>query len=380
VPTTILAEAFLQRFGREPEIIVRAPGRINLIGEHTDYNDGFVFPAAIDRAVWVAAAICGNNSELTSLELGEGEPFDAGAVSPPPSTSWTKYPAGMAWAIRSKLNQSVPNIQAAVWSNLPVGTGVSSSAAIEVAFATAYLTLCRQTVELTEIARLAQIAENAFVGMNCGLMDQLASSCGLAGHALLIDIRDLVITPVPMPKELAIVLCDTGKRRELTSSAYNERRTQCEEAARELMVSSLREANMAMLSRLQDPVLLRRARHVVSENARTLSFAESLLAGDFDGLGTLMAASHASLRDDFEVSCPELDAMVEAALESPGVIGCRMTGGGFGGACVALVNRAKSEAFVDRAATNYAGSSTFQASFSVCSAADGAAVVRKASQ
>lgn len=338
---------FRRRFGQEPDAVAVAPGRINLIGEHTDYNDGFVFPVAIDRQVFVAAKPSDAPTRLLSEQVGEGSPFDAAKVEPGEVSSWAKYPAGMAWAMRSR-GFAVPNVSAAVISSLPMGSGVSSSAALEMAFGAVYRRLGEIDVSNPDLAQLGKVCENKFVGVNSGIMDQMASAMGREGQAMFLDTRSLEIQYAPVPPDLVIVLCDTKKERALTDSAYNERRSQCEDACRTLRVPALRDATLKDLerdrSRMPD-VVYRRARHVITENDRAVEFKSALANGDRDRLGALMRASHESLRDDYEVSCPQLDWMAEAAWDSPGCVGARMTGAGFGGACVALVEESDLETF-----------------------------------
>ena len=338
IPPDALAE-FRRRFGRDPEIAVRAPGRVNLIGEHTDYNGGFVFPCAIDREVVVLAASSDSGSTFVSRELGRSE-FRITEADVNRPAGWARYGAGMAVMLEDR---GIPrrDIVACVQSDIPMGSGVSSSAALEMAFGLVYKGLAGVEIPAAEMARIAQRAENRFVGVNCGIMDQMASACGREGQAMFLDTRDLSIVYAPIPAHVEIVLLDTKKPRALTDSAYNERRSQCETACAVLGVRELRDSDLPTLVANQtemDPTVFRRARHVVSENERARDFYRSLQLGDLDRAGKLMRASHASLRDDYEVSCHELDAMAEAA-QNAGAIGARMTGAGFGGCCVALVDR-----------------------------------------
>lgn len=334
--------------GDSDPVVAQAPGRINLIGEHTDYNGGFVFPAALTQGITVVARPNGLSvNRLHSVEAGAGQEFPVD-VQPGQVDSWSKYAAGMAWVLGAKTC-----VDAVVSSDLPMASGVSSSAAIEMAFGVLWNHLDNLGHDNKQLALLAQKCENQFVGVNCGIMDQMASAMGKEGHAILLDSENLEIEYAPVPKGLSLFVCDTGKARTLAGSAYNDRRASCEQASRVLNVPSLRHASISQVETLQDPILLKRARHVVTENQRCLDFRAALTRQDKAALGRLMAESHASLRDDYEVSCFELDTMVEASLESAGCIGARMTGAGFGGCCVALVDSASSELFRIQTEHNY---------------------------
>lgn len=372
---------FRERFpDEEPTIVTLAPGRVNLIGEHTDYSDGFVFPAAIDAYVAVAACAADGPSLLTSQERGDGKPFDVASIAPGDFRAWNGYAAGVAWALREARHPVRTNIHAAVASNLPIGAGVSSSAAVELAFGVLWNELDALELDATQLALIGQRAENGFVGMNCGVMDQMASARGRDGQAMFLDTRPPYEARfAPIPQGLSIVLCDTGKSRALASSKYNERREEVERAAKALGVAALRDATMDQLERLADAldhVAYRRARHVISENDRCLRFAEALERKDLATVGALMRASHESLRDDYEVSCPELDLMAEAAWEAPGCVGARLTGAGFGGACVALVLTDKVRDFEAATDEAYRTSASYEPKFLVCRPAEGAHVVR----
>jgi len=331
---------FGERYGREPEGVWRAPGRVNFIGEHTDYNDGFALPFAIGTGVCVAAATREDGVvAFSSRQYGEGVvTVSPGALAPGAVGGWAAYPAGVVWALRSA-GHGVGGASLAVDADLPAGAGLSSSAALECATGLALAELYRLAVPRPELAALGRRAENDFVGVPCGLMDQLAVLLGQAGHALLLDCRAGTGTPVPLDPAaagLALLLIDTRARHELADGGYAARRRACVDAARVLGVRSLREiTEVSELDALGDPVLRRRARHVVSENRRVLEVAGLLRAGQLDRVGALLTASHASLRDDFEVSWPEADAAVEACLQA-GALGARMTGGGFGGSVIAL--------------------------------------------
>ncbi|MCU0317154.1 MAG: galactokinase [Fimbriimonadaceae bacterium] len=362
-----IVSLFAEQFGGVPEVVAHAPGRINLIGEHTDYNDGFVFPCAIDLGITVALRHA-SSTRLFSKEMGSGKERDIREETKP--DSWVKYPAGVAWAMNVKTN-----VEGVVASTLPAESGVSSSAAIELAFAVAWNHLESQGKSNLELALLSQKAENQYVGMNCGVMDQMASALGRKDHALLIDTRSLSTKTVPIPAGVAVVLCNTGKTRQLTQGAYNQRRRECEEACGEIGVDSLRDADLSQVERIVDPTVRRRARHVVTENERCQDFAKALSNGEFERIYSLMRASHESLRDDYEVSCIELDAMAESAWQSPGCLGARLTGAGFGGACVALVAEEMVEKFTKECEHLYRQRvKDFNPTLTVTRAAEGARV------
>jgi galactokinase len=330
--------------------VVRAPGRVNLIGEHTDYNDGFVLPAAIDLEIRLAAFRTHDKRvEVTLLATGERAGFDLDDPGPRQGT-WIDYVAGTAWSL-GEAGLPIRGFRAVLSSTLPISAGLSSSAALELAAAYALVDHDAFGVAPTNrmtLARLAQRAENEYVGVQCGLMDQFASSHGTPGAAMLLDCRSLAYRSVPLPlAEHELVVCDTGASRRLTGSEYNQRRAQCEQgvatiAATEPNVRSLRDVDAAMLDRHAarlDPVVRRRCEHVVRENERVLATAAALEVGDLRAVGELFAAGHASLRNLFEVSSPELDALVEIAVGEEGTVAARMTGAGFGGCTVNLVRR-----------------------------------------
>jgi galactokinase len=353
-----VAAAFRQAYDYEPQGLFRAPGRVNLIGEHTDYNDGFVLPMAIDRAVWVAAAPRQDRRvRVVALSLGDDAlaSFALDGLAPDPQARWTNYVRGVL-AMLEQAGHRLGGLDLVYDGDVPIGAGLSSSAAVEVAVATAADRLFDLGLPGLNLARLAQQAEHAFAGTRCGLMDQLISAEGQTDHALLIDCRTFEWQAVPLPAGQVVVVCDTGKRRGLAASAYNRRRAQCEEAARRLGVAALRDLDVEAFEARAGtlPALLRRrARHVVHENDRTLVAAEALRRGDAAGFGLLMNASHASLRDLYEVSCEELDLMAALAQAQPGCHGARMTGAGFGGCAVALVDEAAAADFVEAVGPAY---------------------------
>jgi galactokinase len=335
------------QYDSAPEGVWHAPGRANLIGEHTDYNDGFVLPFALDRGTFAAAAPHRDAVlELTSRQAagrGAGAPgrveIPLDSVAPGSVTGWAAYPAGVIWALR-EAGYPVPGARIAVDSDLPQGAGLSSSAALECAVALALTELAGLDVVRQELAAIARRAENDFVGVPTGIMDQSAALLCQAGHALLLDCRSGEADSVPLDPArsgLALMIIDTRARHALTESGYGARHIECEEAARALGVRTLREvAGPESLSALADPVLRRRARHVITENQRVLETAALLRRGQVDGIGRLLNESHASLRDDFEISWPEADVAADAAVGA-GALGARMMGGGFGGSVIALL-------------------------------------------
>ncbi len=342
---TKVAMAFRARFLREPELVIRAPGRVNLIGEHTDYNDGFVLPVAVDRAAWLAAGtLQAPEAVIRALDMGGDEiifPVNRVAGS---AGGWGDYPRAIVWAFLERGLQPA-GLEAVLASNVPVGAGMSSSAAVEMAFAYAWNAFSLFDLSKDALALLGQHAENAYVGVNCGIMDQMISACGRAGHAMLLDTRTLERSYIPLPENIAIVVADSRVRRSLAGSEYNVRRAQCEQGVRLLReagldgIQALRDVTLEQLVQYGDalsPVVAQRVRHVVTENARVHATVVALQRGDLETVGALLKEGHASLRDDYEVSAPELDVLVETAWEVPGCYGARLTGAGFGGCVIAL--------------------------------------------
>ncbi len=339
-----LVERFREAFGGAPRVF-RAPGRVNLIGEHTDYNDGFVLPAAIDLAAWVAAAPRTDRTlRILAVDLDARLEVALDDPDPRPAGDWSDYARGVAVELQ-RAGHRLGGADVAIASDVPIGAGLSSSAALEVGVATALLDVAAIDLDPLAIALLCQAAENRFVGARCGIMDQFASCHGRAGHALHLDCRTLGARAVRVPDEVAIVVCDSKVAHALASGAYNERRASCEEAVRILArgrpeIRALRDLTPAELEARRDElseVTYRRCRHVVTENARVGDLVAALEARALQRVGELLVASHASLRDDYEVSCTELDFLVETALAQPGVHGSRMMGGGFGGSTISLV-------------------------------------------
>ena len=375
----LVEELFFSRFGEIAQIVAVAPGRVNLIGEHTDYNEGFVFPVAIDRYVKVAIGVTDGESKLYSKELGDGVGFNVNKLSSN-IEGWSKYVAGMAYAF-IKLGISLPNVRMVVSSNLPIGIGVSSSAALEMAAGLAWLEAAGTVLPEMELAKAGQLCENEYVGVNSGIMDQAASACAHAGCAMFLDTKSLEATHAFLPDDLAIVLCDTQTPRSLTTSVYNERRDQCRIACEIMAISSLRYARLEDLDSAWDKmpeVVFRRAHHVITENARCIGFVDALDKNNRQKIHMLMRASHESLRDNYEVSSEALDVMAEAAWDAPGCIGARMTGAGFGGACVALVEADRTDAFLRSVQSRYQTKTGRTGEYLLCKAVAGAHFMRLA--
>ena len=362
-----LAAAFRARFACEPHLY-RAPGRVNLIGEHTDYNDGFVMPIALDRDTWVAGALRSDRLVVAhSREYGETATIDLDAPAAGPTGQWVDYVRGIAVVLDGGLSENgdperagphvarpfqgrdqLTGANLLIASDVPIGAGLSSSAALEVACGYALADLNGQPIDLAGLARAAQRAEHEFAGMHCGIMDQMIACYGRAGAALCLDTRSLARRWLPLPSDVRVVVCNTMVRHALASSEYNARRADCDAGVATLArttpaIRALRDVTMAILdahrAEMSDRVY-RRCRHVITENERVEAAAAALAAANAASVGALMGASHASLRDDYEVSCAELDRMVEILTAMDGVYGARMTGGGFGGSAVALVETA----------------------------------------
>ncbi|MCB9418225.1 MAG: galactokinase [Ardenticatenaceae bacterium] len=370
-------EAFEQQFGERPSTIIRAPGRVNLIGEHTDYNDGFVLPMAIDRAVWLALRPRGDGRiHATSLE--QTEPVDFALADIQHSGGWGEYVKGMAKMLLDS-GHDLAGWESILTSDVPVGSGLSSSAALEMAVGCAFAVVSGFPFDGNQMARFGQRTENEWVGANTGIMDQMISANGQAGYALLIDCRDLATQPIPLPSGTAVLIMDTMTRHSHTESGYNERRQQCEAAAAYFEVSALRYVSitefLAHETELELPIR-KRARHVVTENLRTLNAVKAMRNNDAPLLGQLMNESHASLRDDFEVTNDELDIMARTAQAQPGCYGARMTGGGFGGCAVALVQADLMHDVAAAVATQYEAATGLKPQIFSTSAAAGTAVIQ----
>ena len=373
-----VADRFTDQFAAPPRFLVRAPGRVNLIGEHTDYNDGFVLPLGLDREVWIAVSPRDDRDvRVWSTDFEEEAIFTLDHLERG-GPAWSEYLKGVAWAME-RAGHPLTGWQGVMASGVPIGAGLSSSAAVELAAARAFAVVSQLPWNPAAMATLAQQAENDWVGVNCGIMDQMISAVAREGHAMLIDCRTLETRAVPIPAETVVVVMDTATRRGLVDSAYNERRRQCEAAAKFFKVPALRDVTVDMFEAHAgelDSTTSRRARHVVTENARTLAAAEAMSSGDATSLGRLMNDSHRSLRDDFEVSSAALDAIVEIAQIQPGCHGARMTGAGFGGCAVALVDRSDSAAFAVSVAAAYEERSGLIPKIYVTEASGGAAVIQ----
>ena len=371
-----LSRAFAERFGRPPRWVVRAPGRVNLIGEHTDYNDGFVLPLAIDRAIWIALEPR-QDLQVTvhSLDFHESASFSVDRLTQD-KAGWIEYLKGVAWSLQDA-GYHLKGWHGVLQGDVPLAAGLSSSAALEMATARAFAAVADLAWEPARMAKLGQRAENRWVGVNCGIMDQLISAAGLAGHALLIDCRSLETQPVPFPPGIAVVVLDTATRRGLVDSAYNERRAQCEAAAKFFGVKALRDVDLGLFNARGsslDETTRRRARHVITENQRTIDACEAMRRGDTTTLGVLMNQSHTSLRDDYEVSSDALNAMVETARAHAACFGARMTGAGFGGCAVAVIDAQAADDFAPRVAADYQAKTGHAPAVYVCQATNGAEV------
>jgi galactokinase len=371
-------KAFEDQFGSSPAYIVRAPGRVNIIGEHTDYNDGFVLPMAIDRAIWVAFRPR-EDGRVFVRSLEQETPTDFSLKDLKHSNDgWSEYIKGMA-AMLLKAGYELTGWEGVLSSDVPVGSGLSSSAALEMGTGCVFACVSDFPFNGVKMARLGQKTENEWVGANTGIMDQMISANGKRDYALLIDCRDLSTEPIPLPPDTAILIMDTMTRHSHTESGYNERRKSCEKAAVYFGVSHLRDVS---LERLQvgesdlDEITYRRARHVVTENQRVLDAVNAMKSQDALSLGKLMNASHASLRDDFEVTNEELDIMAHIAQTQPGCYGARMTGGGFGGCGVALVQEIEAQQIATAVAAQYEIATGLQPKIYVTQATDGTAVIR----
>ena len=360
-----------------------SPGRVNLIGEHTDYNDGFVLPMAIDRYIAVAFAPNGlDSARVYSLDFDSKRELDYSSLSAPGGSEWYDYVAGIFWVMRER-RIDLPGLDLVVAGNVPIGAGLSSSAALELATARVATAAAGVTWKPKDMALLARKAENEYVGVSCGIMDQLTVAAGREGAAVLIDCRSLELSEVSVPAEAVVVVLDTATRRSLAASAYNERRSSCEDAVRVLQESepsirALRDADVDDLGssrEYMEKVTFHRALHVVDENRRTVETAEALRSGDLDRAGHLLNDSHQSLRDLYEVSSRELDIIARLAREHPASWGARMTGAGFGGCAVALVRADAAEQFTTEVEAAYRMETDLPGTLYVCRPVAGARIL-----
>lgn len=385
-----ITQIFQETFGGAPEYLVRAPGRVNLLGEHVDYNDGFVLPAAIDRATSIAFSPTGTDrSTIVAVDMNQQASFTSETMRSKtqadgsPLPEWAHYPAGVMWSLK-EANLSTPGMNAVFASNVPRGSGLSSSASVEMTFALAWQTLSDWSLPPMKRALLGQKAENQYVGVNCGIMDQFASACGVENKLLLLDCRSLEWKTIPLPEDLSIVIADTTVRRKLTSGEYNKRRFACEEAVRLLQedlpnIKSLRDVSVEDFNRLAIKLpeeVSKRARHVVEEIERSKQAEALLEAGNIQHFGELMNQCHISLRDLYEVSCPELDVMVRVAQSLESCYGARLTGAGFGGCTVNLVRRDGAEQFANALASGYESETGLKPEIYVTRASNGAELLK----
>ena len=376
-----LANRFRQLYGSSPKIF-RAPGRVNLIGEHTDYNDGFVMPAAIDFYTWVAA---GERADRTlrahSEQFNETAEFSLDALGGAPRHHWSDFIRGVGAVLQAD-GHTLSGANLLLEGQVPMGSGLSSSASVEVATALALLSLSKSTAQPLNIAKDCQHAEHEYVGTRCGIMDQFISVFGQSGHALMLDCRSLSYQALKIPADTRLVICNSMVKHAHASNGYNQRRADCEAGVATLRqhlphITALRDVTPADLERHRNElsdVVYRRCRHVIGENQRVVDAASALRSADLGRFGELMAQSHRSLRDDYEVSCAELDSLVEIATACRGVYGSRMTGGGFGGCTITLVQSGAVNEFQSKVKEAYKIKTGITSDVWVCSAAQGAGV------
>jgi galactokinase len=352
----LVIQEYQKRYQKPPDYLVRSPGRVNLIGEHTDYNNGWVLPMAIDRSIWVALS-SRTDDRVMVHSLDFPSPADITLSKIVHEKGWTDYIRGMAWALQDA-GFDLRGWQGVLASDIPIASGLSSSAALELAAARSFWAISRWKWEGAEMARTARKMENEWLGLKSGIMDQMISASGQEGCALLIDCRDLSTRLAPVPPGVSIMVMDTTIRRGLVDSAYNDRVEQCKTAAAFLGAPSLRDVSpedFASRSGGMDEIPFKRARHIITENERVLQAVDAMERGDVEDLGRLMDASHDSLRDDYRVSCRELDLMVEIARSQPGCLGARMTGAGFGGCAIALLRAGTEDGFMREVSRAYQG-------------------------
>jgi galactokinase len=377
-----LRDRFRQEFGGEPRLY-RAPGRVNLIGEHTDYNDGFVLPAALELSTWVAAAARRDRRlRIHSLHAAATVEFDLDDPAPAPRRDWSDYVRGVAVMLR-RAGHDLVGADLLIASDVPIGAGLSSSAALEVSAGYALLDCAGLAVDRTRLAQACQRAENEFVGMRCGVMDQFISCHGAAARALLLDCRSLAFQLAPIDPSVRLVVCNSMVHHEHAGGEYNLRRAECERGVALLAtklpgVRALRDVSLTQLAAhaaMLPEVTFRRCRHIVAENDRVLRAGAALESGQVEEFGRLMNESHVSMRDDYEISCRELDVLVELAWRIEGVLGSRMTGGGFGGCTVSMVRVESVERFGASLAAGYAAATGITPEMLICSPGDGVSTV-----
>jgi len=379
-----LVSSFKDKFGGDPEVLIRAPGRVNLIGEHTDYNAGFVFPVAIDRDIMVSAKRRDDGLvRIHSLDFSESVEFQLSDIQYDNEQKWSNYPRGVAHFFQEE-GHILSGMDAVFTGNVPQSAGLSSSAAMEVATAVTFEKINGLSIEPEQSALLCQKAENKFVGVNCGIMDQFISRMGRKDYALLLDCRSLTFDLIPLHFDtLKIVVCNTGVKRGLVDSEYNKRRSECERGVKILEkflpgIEALRDVEIEDLVKYSShlpEITEKRCRYVIKENIRVLESVDALIEGDLIRFGDLMNDSHIGLRDDYEVSCPELDAMVEIAWSMDGVVGSRMTGAGFGGCTVSLVVEDALQEFIDKINDEYPKRTGLKPEIYVFTAEDGAGTI-----
>lgn len=380
---TRACDAYIRAYNQEPDHIIRAPGRVNIIGEHTDYNDGFVLPCAIDKDTVVAIGHNDDNvMEILSCDYESQDVFPIDEAIEKSPDSWANYVRGMAKYLQLDGYSLVPS-RISIAGDVPLGSGLSSSASLEMAVGKALIHQSKQKIDPSNLALIGQKAENQFVGCACGIMDQLISSKASAGHAMLIDCRSLECSAIPIPKNTALLIVNSGITHSNSDGAYNERRQQCEKAALHYGVKALRDINEQQLESGKaglDDVSYRRARHVVTENERTLAAANALQQNDLSRLGQLMQQSHASMRDDFEITTPEIDQLADIMNDSiaqhcDGKGGARMTGGGFGGCVIALAPNEFIDKIIDSINCNYKRQDDQKVEMLISSASEGVNII-----
>ncbi|MDG6882390.1 Galactokinase [Phocoenobacter uteri] len=376
-------QLFIEKFNQDPTLCVYAPGRVNVIGEHTDYNDGFVMPCAINYGTAISGVK--RNDTIFKVYAADLDQFDEFDLSQPitknSKAKWTGYVRGVVKFIQERCPEFKQGADLVISGNVPLSSGLSSSASLEVAVGKFCQQLGNLSLSHTEIALIGQKAENQFVGANCGNMDQLISALGQKDNLLMIDCRSLETKPTPVPQDVAVMIVNSNVKHDLVTGEYNTRRQQCEKAAEFFGVKALRDVSIEEFAKREqeltacDPEMAKRARHVVTENQRVLDAVQALEKGDLTLLGKLMYASHDSMRDDFEITVPEIDYLVELAQVVIGSTGgARMTGGGFGGCIVAIAPTEKVEAVQKIIADNYQKQTGLKETFYVCTASQGVSV------